>query len=249
VLASFAATGFLVAGIHAWLLLRDRNSLFHQQALSIALLCGGIAGLLQPISGDLLAKAVAREQPAKLAVMEALFQSTAAAPFRLGGLPNLETQEVPYGIDIPYALSVLLYMDAKAVVSGLDTIPRELWPPVATVHLAFQVMVGVGLVLSGLAIWSGWRWWKLRSFHASHRLLRALVIAAPLGFVAIEAGWVVTEVGRQPWIIYQVMRTSEAVTSMPGLWIPMALFTTLYLLLAGVVVWVLGRHIAAMNSL
>jgi cytochrome bd ubiquinol oxidase subunit I len=244
-LAAFTATGFLVAGIHAYFLLRDRNSFFHRKALLMALAVGGLPALLQPISGDLLAKTVARHQPAKLAAMEALFRTQASAPFVLGGVPDSTTQTVPYALVIPAGLSILLHSDPSAVVPGLDGIPRADWPPVTVVHLAFQVMVGCGFVLAALALWSGWRWWRNQELEKDSRLLQALLCAAPLGFVAIEAGWVVTEVGRQPWVIYHIMRTTEAVTLMPGLWVPMLTFGLLYCLLAGVVTWALWRHIAA----
>jgi cytochrome d ubiquinol oxidase subunit I len=141
-------------------------------------------------------------------------------------------------------LSLLLHGDPQAVVPGLDRIPRQDWPPVAVTHVAFQLMVVCGLIMAGVAIWAGWRWWK-GQLGKDPRLLRALIITAPLGFIAIEAGWVVTEVGRQPWIIQGLMRTSQAVTPMPGLWIPMVTFSALYVVLAGVVVWAIWRHIAA----
>ena len=245
VLAAFAATGFAVAGIHAFLLLRDRASVLHRRALHIALVVGGVTAILQPVSGDLLSKAVAQHQPAKFAAFEALFQTEAGAPFRLGGLPDAARQEVRYAIEIPYGLSLLLYLDPHARVAGLDTVPRENWPPVAVVHLAFQIMVVSGFIMMGLAVWAGWRWWRGHDLQRETALLRALAIASPLGFVAIESGWVVTEVGRQPWIIYGVMRTSEAVTPMPGLWVPMITFTLLYGVLGLVVVWLLKRHIVA----
>jgi len=243
-LAAFAATGFLVAGIHAWLLLYRPDSLFHRRALVISLAVGGLPALLQPLSGDLIAKAVAAHQPAKFAAMESLFKTEAGADFVLGGWPDVEREIIPYAVTIPNGLSLLLYGNPRAEVAGLDRIPRADWPPVAVVHAAFQLMVGSGLVMVCLALWSGWRWWRNRLFE-DRVLLRALVAAAPLGFLAMEAGWVVTEVGRQPWIVQGVLRTSEAVTPMPGLWIPMATFSLLYVILGGIVVWALYRHIAA----
>lgn len=245
VLAAFAATGFAVAGIHAFLLLRDRASVLHRRALHIALVVGGVTAILQPVSGDVLSKAVAHHQPAKFAAFEALFQTEDGAPFRLGGLPDAARQEVRYAIEIPYGLSLLLYLDPHARVAGLDAVPRENWPPVAVVHLAFQIMVVSGFIMMGLAVWAGWRWWRGHDLQRDTALLWTLAISSPLGFVAIEAGWVVTEVGRQPWIIYGVMRTSEAVTPMPGLWVPMITFTLLYGVLGLVVVWLLKRHIVA----
>jgi cytochrome d ubiquinol oxidase subunit I len=244
-LAAFAATGFLVAGIHAWLLLRDPQSRLHRLALTIALVIGGIPALLQPLSGDLIARAVAVHQPAKLAAMEALFVTAAGADFVLGGIPDARTGAIPYGVHIPHGLSLLLHGDPNAEVTGLDQFPPENWPPVAVVHTAFQLMVACGMLMAAMALWSGWRALKRTGIEDDRRLLYALIATAPLGLLAIEAGWVVTEVGRQPWIIYNVMRTSEAVTPMPGLWIPMATFSLLYLVLAGVVCWAMWRHIAA----
>ena len=244
-LAAFVATGFLVGGIHAFILLRNRSSFFHHQGLLIALAVGGVPALLQPISGDLIAKTVADHQPTKLAAMEALFRTKAGAPFVLGGVPDETSQTVPYSVSIPGGLSFLLYFDSNATVVGLDKTPRDDWPPVAVVHLAFQVMVVCGFLLAGLTLWSGWCWWRTGQLMNNSYLLRALCLAAPLGFIAIEAGWVVTEVGRQPWIIYHLMRTVEAVTPMPGLWVPLVTFTLLYGVLAGVVVWAMWRHIAA----
>lgn len=243
-LAAFAATGFLVAGVHAYLLLRRPSSRFHRNALVIALVVGGIPALLQPLSGDFIARAVADHQPAKLAAMESLFATEAGADFVLFGLPDVATQTIGYAVIIPNGLSLLLRGDPQAVVPGLDQIPRQDWPPVAVTHVAFQLMVACGMIMAGVTIWAAWRWWK-GQLEQSTWLLRMLVVTAPLGFIAIEAGWTVTEVGRQPWVIQGLMRTSKAVTPMPGLWIPMVTFSALYIVLAGVVVWAIWRHIAA----
>ncbi|MGH7657188.1 MAG: cytochrome ubiquinol oxidase subunit I, partial [Gemmatimonadales bacterium] len=241
-LAAFVATGFAVAGIHAFLLMRNPGSGFHRRALSIALLVGAPAAILQPLSGDLSARAVARQQPAKLAAMEALFESGPRAPLTIGGWPDVDAQTTRFGIEIPAGLSLLAFHDPDALVQGLDSIPREDWPNIPIVHGAFQVMVALGTWLALLSIWAGvvrWRTGKLE-----HRwLLRALAVAAPMGFIAIEAGWVVTEVGRQPWVIQGVLRTSEAVTPMPGLVVPFVAVTLLYLMLAVIVVWLLYRQI------
>lgn len=244
-LAAFAATGFLVAGIHAWALLREPRSGFHRLALMIALTVGGIPALLQPLSGDLIARTVAHHQPAKLAAMEALFQTERGADFIVGGIADSATRTVAYAVRIPKGLSLLLHGDPGAEVTGLDRFPPEDWPPVAVVHMAFQLMVACGLLMTTVAVWSGWRALRGWRIEDDRRLLYALILTAPLGFVAIEAGWVVTEVGRQPWIIDHVMRTSEAVTPMPGLWIPMVTFSILYVVLAGVVCWAMWRHIAS----
>ncbi|MEO5657482.1 MAG: cytochrome ubiquinol oxidase subunit I [Nitrospiria bacterium] len=244
-LAAYAATGLAVAGVHARLLLKDGTNVFHRRAFTIAFTVGAVAAVLQPVSGDLITRAVARNQPVKLAAAEAHFHTAAAAPFRLGGWPDVDTQTVPYALEIPAGLSLLLFYDPDAVVTGLDAVPRDEWPPVLIVHLAFQLMVACGLAMAAVSLWGAWRWWRRGAVWGSRAFLRTVAAVTPLGFVAIEAGWVVTEVGRQPWIISGVMRTAEAVTPMPGLIVPFITFTTLYLVLAGVVVVALRRHVAA----
>jgi cytochrome d ubiquinol oxidase subunit I len=245
-LAAYAATGFAVAGIHAFLLLRDRKNLFHRRALAIALLVGGSAALLQPLSGDLSARAVALNQPAKLAALEGQFKTERGAPLRIGGIPDEEAGETRYAIEIPYALSLLAFHDPNAEVKGLEAFPRDEWPNTLIVHTAFQVMVGMGMLMMAVAVWGAVRWWKKRQdLPESRWFLRALVLSAPAGMIAIEAGWTVTEVGRQPWIIYGIMRTKDAVTPMPGLVVPFIAFTLLYIFLAAIVVWLLIRQVAA----
>ncbi len=245
-LAAYAATGFVVAGIHAYLLLRDRGNLFHRRALAIALAVGGAAALLQPLSGDLSARAVAQHQPVKLAALEGQFKTERAAPLRIGGIPDEETGETRYAIEIPYGLSLLAFHDVGAEVKGLEAFPRDQWPNILIVHTAFQVMVGMGMLMMAVALWGAVRWWRRRgALPDSKWFLRALVLAAPAGMIAIEAGWTVTEVGRQPWIIQGVMRTKDAVTPMPGLIVPFLVFTLLYIFLAAIVVWLLLRQVAA----
>ncbi len=242
-LAAYAATGFAVAGIHALLLLLDPRNAFHRRALSVALLVGAPAAVLQPISGDLSAKAVARLQPAKLAAMEAHFETSTRAPLLVGGWPDMETGETRYAIRIPGGLSFLAFGDFDAEVKGLRDFPRDEWPYVPIVHTAFQIMVALGTYLALVSLWAGWVAWRRREVSDERRLLVAIALAAPMGFIAIEAGWTVTEVGRQPWIIYGVMRTADAVTPMPGLVYPFAVFTVLYCFLGVIVGWLLYRQI------
>jgi cytochrome d ubiquinol oxidase subunit I len=247
-LAAYAATGFVVAGIHAFMLLRDPRNRFHKAALAIALVTGGVTAILQPLSGDLLAKTVAQTQPVKLAAFEGQFQTEQGASFRIGGIPDESAGVTRYAIEVPHLLSILAYGDPKATVKGLNDFPLDQRPPVAIVHIAFQIMVGCGVAMMLIALWGAWRYLKARrnkKWLESTWFLRVLVAAAPLGFIALETGWVVTEVGRQPWIIFGVMRTSEAVTPMPGLVVPFITFTLLYILLALVTVWLLLRQVAA----
>lgn len=242
-LAAYTATGFVVAGIHALLLLREPMNAFHRRALTIGLLVGAPAALLQPISGDLSAKNVTKYQPAKLAAMEAHWETRAAAPLTIGGWPDMEKRETRWGIEIPYGLSFLGHGDPHAVVTGLDSIPREEWPHVPTVHLAFQVMVGLGSWLALVALWALFVMIRREDVASRPWLLRAIAISAPMGFIAIEAGWIVTEVGRQPWVIHGVLRTADAVTPMPGLTWTFLGFTLLYILLGLVVAWLLYSQI------
>jgi len=250
-LAAYAATGFVVAGIHAFMLRRDPNNRFHKAALAIALLVGGVSAILQPLSGDFLAKTVAVTQPVKLAAFEGHFETEQGASFRIGGLPDEDARVTRYSIEIPYALSILAYGDPNAVVKGLNDFPADQHPPVAIVHIAFQIMVACGVAMMLMALWGACRFLRghrNRTWLNSKWFLRALIAAAPLGFIGIETGWIVTEVGRQPWIIYGVMRTSEAVTPMPGLIVPFITFTLLYIFLALVTVWLLLRQVAASPS-
>jgi cytochrome d ubiquinol oxidase subunit I len=242
-LAAYAATGFAVAGIHAFLLLFDRENAFHRRALSIALLVGGPAAVLQPLSGDLSARAVAQYQPAKLAAMESHFETARRAPLVLGGWPDMDARETRYALEIPGGLSFLAFHDPDAEVQGLDRFPRAEWPHVPTVHVAFQLMVALGTAMAAVALWAGLLALRRRDLCAHVWLLRALAAAAPMGFIAIEAGWTVTEVGRQPWIVYGVLRTADAVTPMPGLIVPFLGFTVLYCFLGVVVAWLLYRQI------
>ena len=248
-LAAYAATGFVVAGIHAYMLRRDPENRFHKAALAIALAVGGVSAILQPLSGDFLAKRVAVTQPVKLAAFEGQFETETSAPLRIGGVPDENARVTRYAIEVPYALSILAHGDPNAVVKGLNDFPADTHPPVAIVHIAFQIMVACGVAMMLVALWGSWRCFRGRrrnqNWLDSKWFLRVLVAAAPLGFIAIETGWTVTEVGRQPWIIYGVMRTSEAVTPMPGLIVPFITFTVLYIFLALVTVFLLLRQVAA----
>jgi len=242
IIAAFCATGFAVAGIHAIGLIKNPASQLHNSAFRIALFIGAIAGILQPLQGDRLAKRTAVLQPAKLAAMESLFRTTKAAPLSIGGIPSEKTATVRYGIQIPGLLSFLAHGDFEAEVTGLDRFPREHWPPVTVTHIAFQIMISIGMLLAAVSAWSLFALWKKFSCLHTRNALRLFAFCAPLGFVAIEAGWTVTEVGRQPWIIYGIMKTQDAVTPMPGLVYPMMLFMCVYILLAFVVTWLMVRQ-------
>jgi cytochrome d ubiquinol oxidase subunit I len=241
-LAAYAAVGVAVAGIHARLLLREPAHAFHRRAFVIALAVGLPAALLQPLSGDWAGRVVARTQPAKLAALEGQFETTTYAPLRIGGIPDVEARTTRYALEIPGGLSLLAHGDPAAPVTGLNDIPRGLWPPVAAVHLAFQIMVAIGTWLAVLALWAAVLWWRGTLFE-SRLFLKAMVLSTVLGFVALEAGWMVTELGRQPWVIYGIMKTSDAVTPMPGLVVPFVLFTVIYAGLGAVVIVLIRRTV------
>jgi cytochrome d ubiquinol oxidase subunit I len=244
-LAAYVAVGFAAAGIHAAMLRRNPQDALHRQALAWALLVGGIAAVLQPLSGDRSAKHVAHHQPVKLAAMEGHFRTERGAGLHVGGWPDEDARETRWALEIPYGLSVLSFGDPHAEVVGLEAFPRADWPPVAVVHVAFQVMVGCGTVLAAVAVLSAALWWRRRGLPEQSWYLKLLVLCSPLGLVALEAGWTVTEVGRQPWIVRGVMRTADAVTPMPGLVVPFATFALLYLALGLIVVHLLRRQVFA----
>lgn len=199
--------------------------------------------ILQPFSGHLSAENVARLQPVKLAAMESLFKTSKPAPLLIGGFPDVEKEKVTYGIHIPKLLSFLSHGDFNAQVEGLDKAVKKDWPPVANVHYAFQIMVLMGILMMGAGfcfLMFKFRWNENLS---KHWWLKTLVWLIPSGFIAVEAGWIVTEVGRQPWIIYGIMKSRDAVTPMPGIQYPFYLITLIYLLLTFLVFWLMRRQI------
>ena len=246
-LAAFIAVGFAVGGVHAYQYFKKKRPDFHLKAFQIALTFGAIAAILMPISGDLAAKDLAVRQPVKLAAMEAHYHTEAGAGLLVGGILNEETQEISYGFHIPKALSFLAFGDVDAEVKGLNDFPKELHPPVAITHYAFQTMVGTGTLLMGLGflflLSFKWKKWTHK------RLFMILfILATPLGFLALEAGWFVTEVGRQPWIIHGVMKTKDAVAPIEGLVYSFYLYLIIYLSLSMVVYWLMKRQIKLINK-
>ncbi|MEO8338639.1 MAG: cytochrome ubiquinol oxidase subunit I [Nitrospirota bacterium] len=241
-LAAFVATGFAVAAVHAFFLLRSPNNQFHRRALGIVLTVACISIPLQILSGHQSALAVSQLQPAKLAAMEANYRTQTGVPLLMGGMPNDELHTTDYAFRIPGGLSFLLTGDPNAKVVGLEAFPKSDWPNVRIVHWSFDIMVASGMAMLALAVWSAWIWLTRRRLPDHPWFWRTLVAAGPLGFVAIEAGWVVTEVGRQPWVIYGVMRTEDAVTPMSWIVVPFIVFTGVYVFLAVIVVFLLRRQ-------
>ncbi len=243
-LACYQASAFAMAGIHAFVLLRHPGSAFHRKALSVALPLACLTALVQPLVGHQSAEHVARAQPVKLAAAEGLFQTQRGAPLSVGGWPDEETGTLRYALELPRALSLLAFSDPDAEVTGLDAFPRDEWPPVAKVHVAFQLMVGAGSAMALLAGVTLVLRWRRGAWPEGRWVLLGWLACGPLGAVAMEAGWLVTEWGRQPWILRGVMRTADAVTPVGPLAVPFWTFSLVYLFLGGVVVFLLVRQVA-----
>lgn len=241
--AAFAATGFAVAGVHALMILRKQNINFHKKAFRIAAAFGIAAAIIQPLSGDLSAKMVAKRQPAKLAAMEAHFKTEEYSPLIIGGVPDTKNKKVDYAIKLPGVLSFMLHENFKTPVKGLDEIPEQDQPPIAVTHFAFQIMVGLGMLMMGIGFIFLIAHFKKHEWFDKSWFLKLFIAAIPIGFIAVEAGWTVTEVGRQPWIIQGVMRTKDAITPMPGIGYSFYLFTAVYLSLSIAVIFLLYRQI------
>jgi cytochrome bd ubiquinol oxidase subunit I len=246
--AAFASTGFAVAGVHAMILLKGAKLKFHQEAVKIALGFGAAAAFAMPLTGDLAAKSVAKRQPAKLAAMEAHYHTEEHAPLIVGGIPNDATGEVKYAIKIPGGLSFLAHGNFSTKVIGLEEIPVEDWPPVTATHFAFQIMVGLGMAMLFVSMVYLIMKLKRVDFLSKRWWLWLIALATPFGFIALEAGWTVTEVGRQPWIIYGGMRTKDALTPMPGIRFSLMLVFLVYAFLTVVVVWLMIRQIKSLHE-
>jgi cytochrome d ubiquinol oxidase subunit I len=232
IVTAYMVTGFCVAAVYAWFRWRGARTSIIRKALYLGLGMGCLMAPLQVVVGDWSAKSVARRQPVKLAAMEGQFQTQKGAPLRVGGLPLQSQKRVAGAVEIPKGLSFLAYGDLNAEVKGLNDFPPDLLPPVAVVHLAFQAMVGAGFFLLGLAVVFALGLWRYPRFLRHPFFLLAVLASGPLSVLALEAGWTVTEVGRQPWIVYNLMRTSQAVTLAPNLGWLLAVSVVFYAVLA-----------------
>lgn len=238
-LACYALTAFAMSAIHAGFLLRGREPEFHRRALGLALPLACATGLLLPISGDLSVRHLAERQPWKFAAMEAHYHSRARAPLHIGGIPDDEAQALRYGLEIPGGLSWLIGVEREHVVAGLDRVPREEWPPVARTHLAFQAMVACGSALALLSLATLLLRWRLRRYPEQRWYLKLLVASAPLALIAMEAGWMLTESGRQPFVVRGLQLTAAAATQVPHLGARLLAFSAIYVFLALAVAWLL----------
>ena len=242
-LAGYMVTGFVLAAAYAVGRLRGRWGRYERTALAIPLTAAAVVAPVQILIGDWAARSVAQIQPAKLAALEGLGPTMRGAPEHLLGWYT--GGEVRFGLGIPRLLSLLARHDPNALVLGLDSVPADQVPPVNVVRVAFQVMVGIGSLLALLGV--VFLVWRVRRgrLPESRRFYRALVAAGPLAVAALLAGWVTTEVGRQPWVVYGVMRTDQAVTGAAGIPIGYATLALVYLGVGGGVVWILRRLAAA----
>lgn len=241
-IAGYMVVGFIVASVYAVAMLRGDRSKYVRAGLIIPLTVAALFAPVQLFVGDWAGREVADHQPLKLAAFEGLGKTEAGAPFTIGGLYNSDTGEIDGGIPIPDMLSLLAYHDPNATVVGLDSVPRDDQPgAVNTVRFSFHAMVGIGTMLAMLGAFYLAVWWRHKRLPRSPWFYRAVVAAGPLAVVALICGWIVTEVGRQPWIVYEVMRVSDAVTSAGGIKAMFFGALFVYIALGATVVWLIRR--------
>jgi cytochrome bd ubiquinol oxidase subunit I len=227
ILAAYLVTGFLVASVYAVGMLRGRRDRHHRLGLLIPLTVAAIATPIQFAVGDTAARAIADDQPIKFAAMECVQHTHRDVTEYLGG--RCTSDGVKGGIGIPGFDSFLVGFSTNTKVTGLDTVPPSDRPPANTMlHLAFDAMVGICSVLILLGLWLAWAWWRRRDIPRSRWFLRATAASGVAAIVALECGWIVTEVGRQPWVVYNVMRTKDAVTGASGVWVTFSAVLVLY---------------------
>jgi cytochrome bd ubiquinol oxidase subunit I len=240
-LGGYIVAGFIVAGVYATAWLRGRRDLYHRAGLVVALSFASFASGAQGLVGDWAGRRVTVSQPVKLAAFEGLSHTEKGAPFTIGGIYDADRGEVRYGIHVPKLLSLLAHHDPNAVVTGLDSVPAADRPPVNVVRFSFQTMAGIGTALGLLGLLFVLTWLRHRRLPRNVWFYRAVIAAGPLALVALIAGWVATEVGRQPWIVYGVMRTAQAVTRSDSLEVGFAFLVVVYVGLGAAVAWLLRR--------
>ena len=218
-LAAYVVAGFAVAGVYAVGMLRGRRDRYHRIGLLVPLVVGAIAIPLQIFMGDVIARAVFHDEPAKFAAIEALPKTGTHVPEELGGV--MIDGKLRFSIPIPDGASLLSGFSPSTRIAGLDAIPAKVRPPdhlVTIVHLSFDIMVGTGFLLLGLALWFALAWWRHRVMRPSVWFLRAVAVSGLVAIVSLETGWVVTEVGRQPWTVVGLLLTRDAVQTSGNLW-------------------------------
>jgi cytochrome bd ubiquinol oxidase subunit I len=232
VLAAYMAAGFMVASIYVVGWLRGRRDRYHRLGILIPFTVAAVVTPVQMVVGDSIARWLADNQPAKFAAMEVVTQSGTNQPEILFGRYDAETNTVSGGVRIPGLNSILTGGSRDTYVQGLDVVPPENRASnVDIVHWCFDIMVGIGSLLMLLVLWFAVAYWRRREVPRSRLFLWVAASAGVLTYVAIEAGWIVTEVGRQPWIVYEIERTSDAVTTADGVWVSFAVVLVLYAVL------------------
>jgi cytochrome bd ubiquinol oxidase subunit I len=233
ILAAYVVTGFAVAAVYAFAMLRGKRDDYTRKGMALGMALALIATPLQIFSGDANARFLAQAQPTKFAAMEALFQTQAGPSLKIGGLVDPHTGQVYYALEIPHGESLLVNGNLNSVVKGLDSFNRQDWPNVPLVHYSFDGMVGSGffILLVAAAFWLLFLR-KKRTVPENKLLMLGVLISAPLAFLAVILGWMTTEEGRQPWVIYGILRTKDAVTTAPWLNISFLIFSCIYILLS-----------------
>jgi cytochrome d ubiquinol oxidase subunit I len=227
ILAAYLVTGFLVASVYAVGMLRGRRDRHHRLGLLIPLTMAVILTPIQFMVGDTAARAIAKDQPVKFAAMECVQETHTHVTEYLGG--RCTSDGVKGGIGIPGLDSWLVGFSTDTKVIGLDSVPPDDRPPANTMlHWAFDAMVGICSALILLGLWLGISWWRKRDIPKTPWFLRATAVSGVAAIVALECGWIVTEVGRQPWIVYEVMRTEDAVTQADGVWVSLGVVLLVY---------------------
>jgi len=235
ILAAYLVTGFLVASIYAVGMLRGRRDRYHRLGLLIPLTVACIATPIQFAVGDTAARAIANDQPIKFAGMECVQQTATHVTEYIYG--RCTSDGVKGGIGIPGFDSFLVGWNTDTQVTGLDTVPSDDRPPANTMlHWAFDTMVGICTMLIALGAWLGFVWWRRRDIPRTKWFLRAVALSGVAAVVALECGWIVTEVGRQPWVVYNILRTQDAVTQADGVWVTFTIIVGLYVLLAAALI-------------
>jgi cytochrome d ubiquinol oxidase subunit I len=239
ILAAFMVSGFGTAAVYAVGLLRGRRNAYHRLGFAVPFTFAAIVTPFQIAAGDYAARFLATYQPTKLAAIEGVYQTGSHVPLHVGGIA--QHGGIHYALVIPDGLSLLVGYRPSTVVQGLDAVPVADHPPVTVVHLAFDLMVGVGFGLLGMGLWLLLGWWRRRDLPRHRLFLRLAVLAGFAAPAALESGWVVTEVGRQPWVVYRLLRTADAVNPAPGLVGGLALVAATYLVLTVATIYVLRR--------
>jgi cytochrome d ubiquinol oxidase subunit I len=244
ILACYVAVGFAVAAIYAVAFLRGHRTEYNRKGLMLGMAMGSVAIPLQIISGDFNARFLEQSQPIKYAAMEGIMRSGRGLPLYIGGIPNPDTGQVSGAIQIPHGESLISHFDLNSPSVGMDAFPKNDWPSAVAVHLTFDLMVACGFFLLLVAAVFWFLFWRKRQVMPERKwLLAAVAACGPLGFLAIESGWMVTEEGRQPWIIYGIMRVSQAATPSQWINVSFAIFSIIYILLGTTLIGLL-LHLA-----